>query len=112
MTANGYLGNEQRALFRVMDLRMLLYPLVFVFCWGPGAFLSDQAAARLQGPSDAVSVCFWAFSAVTLAFLRVAKPSSGHGVLGVCLYISEVSLVLGGDAPIRSHRADTLRSDL
>ncbi|XP_038160480.1 transmembrane protein 116 [Cyprinodon tularosa] len=62
VTANGYLGNEQRALFRVMDLRMLLYPLVFVFCWGP---------------------------AVTLAFLRVAKPSSGHGVLGVCLYISE-----------------------
>ncbi|KAK5604844.1 hypothetical protein CRENBAI_008930 [Crenichthys baileyi] len=62
VTANGYLGNEQRALFRVMDLRMLLYPLVFIFCWGP---------------------------AVALAFLRVAKPSSGHGVLGVCLYISE-----------------------
>ncbi|KAM4568481.1 transmembrane protein 116 isoform 1-T1 [Fundulus diaphanus] len=62
VTANGYLGNEERALFRVMDLRMLLYPLVFIFCWGP---------------------------AVALAFLRVAKPSTGHGVAGVCLYISE-----------------------
>ncbi|XP_007541863.1 transmembrane protein 116 [Poecilia formosa] len=62
VTSCGYLGNEQRALFRVMDLRMLLYPLVFVFCWGP---------------------------AVALAFLRVAKPSTGHGVAGVCLYISE-----------------------
>ncbi|KAM4736452.1 transmembrane protein 116 [Anableps anableps] len=62
VTAHGYLGNEQRALFRVMDLRMLLYPLVFVFCWGP---------------------------AVALAFLRVAKPSTGHGVAGVCLYIAE-----------------------
>ncbi|MEQ2175342.1 hypothetical protein GOODEAATRI_017105, partial [Goodea atripinnis] len=48
VTANGYLGNEQRALFRVMDLRMVLYPLVFIFCWGPGVFLSS-AQIRQHG---------------------------------------------------------------
>ncbi|XP_041843494.1 transmembrane protein 116 [Melanotaenia boesemani] len=62
VTSSGYLGNEQRALFGVMDRRMLLYPLIFVLCWGP---------------------------AVALAFLRVAKPSAGHGVVGVILYISQ-----------------------
>ncbi|XP_078027422.1 transmembrane protein 116 isoform X2 [Epinephelus lanceolatus] len=62
VTANGYLGNEQRASFRVMDRRMLLYPLVFVFCWGP---------------------------AVGLAFLRVVKPSAGQGEAWVALYISQ-----------------------
>ncbi|KAM4580988.1 transmembrane protein 116 [Odontesthes bonariensis] len=62
VTSYGYLGNEQRALFRVMDRRMLLYPLIFVLCWGPAA---------------------------ALAFLRLATPSAGHGVAGVVLYISQ-----------------------
>ncbi|XP_072249473.1 transmembrane protein 116 [Leuresthes tenuis] len=62
VTSYGYLGNEQRALFRVMDRRMLLYPLIFVLCWGP---------------------------AVALAFLRLATPSAGHGAAGVILYISQ-----------------------
>ncbi|XP_049902317.1 transmembrane protein 116 [Epinephelus moara] len=62
VTANGYLGNQQRASFRVMDRRMLLYPLVFVLCWGP---------------------------AVGLAFLRVVKPSAGQGEAWVALYISQ-----------------------
>lgn len=39
VTSNGYLGNQQRASFRALDSRMLLYPLVFVVCWGPGVFL-------------------------------------------------------------------------
>lgn len=39
VTSSGYLGNEQRASFRLMDRRMLLYPLVFVLCWGPGLSL-------------------------------------------------------------------------
>ncbi|PWA20712.1 hypothetical protein CCH79_00019790 [Gambusia affinis] len=58
VTSSGYLGNEQRALFRVMDLRMLLYPLVFVFCWGP---------------------------AVALAFLR-AFTSASQGFLNCLVY--------------------------
>ncbi|XP_039661146.1 transmembrane protein 116 [Perca fluviatilis] len=62
VTSTGYLGNEQRASFRVMDRRMLLYPLIFFCCWGP---------------------------AVALAFLRVATPSAGHGWAGVVLYISQ-----------------------
>ncbi|XP_070822089.1 transmembrane protein 116 [Chaetodon trifascialis] len=62
VTSNGYLGNQQRASFRVMDRRMLLYPLVFVLCWGP---------------------------AVGLAFLRVVKPSAGHDKAGVALYVSQ-----------------------
>ncbi|XP_031157310.1 transmembrane protein 116 [Sander lucioperca] len=60
VTSTGYLGNEQQASFRVMDRRMLLYPLVFILCWG---------------------------SAVALAFMRVATPSAGHGKAGVVLYI-------------------------
>ncbi|XP_062279193.1 transmembrane protein 116 [Scomber scombrus] len=62
VTSNGYLGNEQRASFRVLDHRMLLYPMIFVLCWGP---------------------------AVGLAFLRVVKPSAGQGREGVVLYISQ-----------------------
>ncbi|XP_006805684.1 transmembrane protein 116 [Neolamprologus brichardi] len=60
VTSNGYLGSEQRASFGVMDRRMVLYPLVFVFCWGP---------------------------AVILAFLRVADPAACQGKAGVVLYI-------------------------
>ncbi|XP_026225978.1 transmembrane protein 116 [Anabas testudineus] len=62
VTSNGYLGSQQRASFRVMDRRMLLYPLVFILCWGP---------------------------AVALAFLRVVKPSVCQGKIGVVLYISQ-----------------------
>lgn len=36
VASGGYLGNQQQASFREMDRRMLLYPLVFFFCWGPG----------------------------------------------------------------------------
>ncbi|XP_047455611.1 transmembrane protein 116 [Mugil cephalus] len=62
VTSSGYLGNEQRASFRLMDRRMLLYPLVFVLCWGP---------------------------AVSLALLRVVKPSEAQGRASVVLYISQ-----------------------
>ncbi|XP_060890473.1 transmembrane protein 116 [Labrus mixtus] len=62
VTSNGYLGNQQRASFRVMDGCMILYPLIFVLCWGP---------------------------AVALAFLQLVKPSAGRGEAGVVLYISQ-----------------------
>lgn len=39
VASNGYLGNQQRASFRVLDSRLLLYPMIFVVCWGPGWFL-------------------------------------------------------------------------
>lgn len=53
VTSNGYLGSEQRASFSVMDRRMVLYPLVFVFCWGPGLFGADSDWSLLA--TDAVS---------------------------------------------------------
>ncbi|XP_027131103.1 transmembrane protein 116 [Larimichthys crocea] len=62
VTSHGYLGNQQRVSLRVMDRRMLLYPLIFVVCWGP---------------------------AVALAFLRLVKPSAGQGEAGGVLYISQ-----------------------
>ncbi|AWO96206.1 putative transmembrane protein 116-like [Scophthalmus maximus] len=62
VTSHGYLGNEQQTSLRVMDRRMLLYPLVFVLCWGPAA---------------------------SLASLRVAKPSACQGQAVVVLYISQ-----------------------
>nr|XP_043890048.1 transmembrane protein 116 [Solea senegalensis] len=62
VTSRGYLGNEQQTSLRVMDRRMLLYPLVFIICWGPAA---------------------------ALAFLHVVKPSACQGKAGVVLYISQ-----------------------
>ncbi|KAK5861648.1 hypothetical protein PBY51_017107 [Eleginops maclovinus] len=62
VTSAGYLGNQQRASFHLMERRMLLYPLVFVLCWGP---------------------------AVCLASVRLVSPAAGQGVVGVVLYVSE-----------------------
>ncbi|XP_071390643.1 transmembrane protein 116 [Centroberyx affinis] len=62
VTSSGYLGDRQWSSFRVMDRRMLLYPSVFIFCWGP---------------------------AVYLAAVWLAAPSSGPGLAGVVLYIAQ-----------------------
>ncbi|XP_068426593.1 transmembrane protein 116 isoform X2 [Clinocottus analis] len=62
MTSSGYLGHQQQASIRLMDRRMLLYPLVFLLCWGP---------------------------AVSLALLRLLAPSAGEGAAGGGLYISQ-----------------------
>ncbi|KAK1896106.1 Transmembrane protein 116, partial [Dissostichus eleginoides] len=35
VTSAGYLGNQQRACVHLMERRMLLFPLVFLLCWGP-----------------------------------------------------------------------------
>ncbi|XP_023820410.1 transmembrane protein 116 isoform X2 [Oryzias latipes] len=62
VASNGIVGAEQRVALRVLNQRVVLYPLVFVLCWGP---------------------------AVALAFLRVAKPSTGHGRAAAFLYIAQ-----------------------
>ncbi|KAF7644081.1 hypothetical protein LDENG_00228120 [Lucifuga dentata] len=62
VTSHGYLGDQQRASFRLVDRRMILYPTVFVFCWGPAA---------------------------CLAALRFVEPSACQGVAGSVLYISQ-----------------------
>lgn len=62
VSCGGYMGSQQRALFWEMDLRMVLYPLVFFCCWGP---------------------------AVALASLRLTLPSVVHGPTGVALYIAQ-----------------------
>ncbi|KAM9309855.1 transmembrane protein 116 isoform 3-T4 [Pholidichthys leucotaenia] len=70
ITSNGYLGNEQRTSFRLMDRRMLLYPLVFFLCWGP---------------------------AVILAFLRLVVPTAAMGRVGVVFYLlQDISLASQG----------------
>lgn len=93
VTSNGYLGSEQRALFQLLDRRMILYPLVFVLCWGPGFFpRPDWCLDRKVAAADLTAfLCLCCFPAAGLAFLRVAKPTAGHGVLGAVLYISQVS---------------------
>lgn len=62
VSCGGYMGRQQRALFREMDRRMVLYPLVFFCCWAP---------------------------AVTLAALRLVLPSATLGSTGVGLYITQ-----------------------
>uniref|UniRef100_A0A3Q2Q9P1 Transmembrane protein 116 n=1 Tax=Fundulus heteroclitus TaxID=8078 RepID=A0A3Q2Q9P1_FUNHE len=70
VTANGYLGNEQRALFRVMDLRMLLYPLVFIFCWGPAMWeMSHDARCRYRRAALCASAP-QAFTSASQGFLN------------------------------------------
>uniref|UniRef100_A0A3P8UN80 G-protein coupled receptors family 1 profile domain-containing protein n=1 Tax=Cynoglossus semilaevis TaxID=244447 RepID=A0A3P8UN80_CYNSE len=58
VTSAGYMGTEQRAWLRVIGWRMLLYPLIFVFCWGPA-----------------------------LTFLDVLNPTLNQGKVGVALYM-------------------------
>ncbi|XP_008321224.1 transmembrane protein 116 [Cynoglossus semilaevis] len=60
VTSAGYMGTEQRAWLRVIGWRMLLYPLIFVFCWGPVA---------------------------ALTFLDVLNPTLNQGKVGVALYM-------------------------
>ncbi|KAJ4919188.1 hypothetical protein JOQ06_026165 [Pogonophryne albipinna] len=62
VTSAGYLGNQQRACVHLMERRMLLFPLVFLLCWGP---------------------------AVCLVCLRMVSPAASQGVVGVVLYVSE-----------------------
>lgn len=95
VTSHGYLGNEQRTAFRVMDRRMLLYPLVFILCWGPGLCLRPGSILHVWKQLRSVSGSDWfcvVSSAVGLAFLLEVKPSAGQGWAVVALYISQVSL--------------------
>lgn len=58
VASGGYLGNRQQASFREMDRRMLLYPLVFFFCWGPGLCSARRRRGSLvsRNPSESVLV--------------------------------------------------------
>ncbi|CAL8299323.1 unnamed protein product [Gadus morhua 'NCC'] len=52
VTSGGFLGDRQWANLRMLDRRMLLYPAVFIFCWGPAVCvtaLSWIRPAALQG---------------------------------------------------------------
>ncbi|XP_046893942.1 transmembrane protein 116 [Hypomesus transpacificus] len=60
VTSSGFLGDRQWASLRVVDRRVLLYPSVFLFCWGPAVFL---------------------------AVLRLYKPTAVEGLVGVVLYL-------------------------
>ncbi|XP_055083689.1 transmembrane protein 116 [Periophthalmus magnuspinnatus] len=79
LSCGGFVGCQQRALLQEMDLRMVLYPLVFFCCWGP---------------------------ATLVALLRMLFPLGPQGLTGAALYITQVlacgsqglwfSLVFGG----------------
>ncbi|CAL8249417.1 unnamed protein product [Boreogadus saida] len=52
VTSGGFLGDRQWAKLRMLDRRMLLYPAVFIFCWGPAVCvtaLSWLRPAAVQG---------------------------------------------------------------
>uniref|UniRef100_A0A3Q0SD16 Transmembrane protein 116 n=1 Tax=Amphilophus citrinellus TaxID=61819 RepID=A0A3Q0SD16_AMPCI len=83
VTSNGYLGSEQRASFSEMDRRMVLYPSIFVFCWGPGLVKNVQNHWR-----DCV-LCLQALTSASQGFLnclvygwtRVHLRRAGRSVL-------------------------------
>ncbi|KAJ8004882.1 hypothetical protein DPEC_G00140910 [Dallia pectoralis] len=60
VTSSGFLGDKQWSSLRGLERRMLLYPSVFLFCWGP---------------------------AVLLAAMILVHPRTAEGVVGVILYI-------------------------
>uniref|UniRef100_A0A3Q2VMG1 Transmembrane protein 116 n=1 Tax=Haplochromis burtoni TaxID=8153 RepID=A0A3Q2VMG1_HAPBU len=80
VTSNGYLGSEQRASFSVMDRRMVLYPLVFVFCWGPGLFGADSDWFLLA--TDAVSEG----KAGVVLYILQALTSASQGFFNCLVY--------------------------
>lgn len=49
MASNGIVGPEQRAALRVLDQRVVLYPLVFVLCWGSGESVQPSPRERSGG---------------------------------------------------------------
>uniref|UniRef100_A0A667Y180 Transmembrane protein 116 n=1 Tax=Myripristis murdjan TaxID=586833 RepID=A0A667Y180_9TELE len=77
VTSAGYLGDRQWASFRVVDRRMLLYPSVFIFCWGPAVYL---AAARLFRPTAARGL------ASVVLYIAQAFTSGSQGFLNCLVY--------------------------
>lgn len=71
VTSCGYLGSQQRATFRLMDRRMLLYPLVFFFCWGPGG-----GSVWWAGGVCECVVCVYVFLTESVCL----PPSGGVGI--------------------------------
>lgn len=101
VTSCGYLGSQQRVTFRLMDRRMLLYPLVFFCCWGPGRG-SRWCARQAGGACVCLCVCSSlclsvSHPAVVLASIQVVNPSLAQGATGVTLYILQVGLNLDAE---------------
>ncbi|XP_072520777.1 transmembrane protein 116 [Salminus brasiliensis] len=60
VTSHGFLADRQWATLRVLEVRMVLYPTAFFFCWAP---------------------------AILLATMMLFKPEEVKGWVGVILYI-------------------------
>ncbi|KAL0985314.1 hypothetical protein UPYG_G00155370 [Umbra pygmaea] len=77
VTSSGFLGDKQWASLRVLERRMLLYPSVFLFCWGP-AVLVGVVYLSIPKTSDGVI-------GVILSILK-ACTSCSHGLLNSLVY--------------------------
>ncbi|CAL8248816.1 unnamed protein product [Lota lota] len=72
VTSGGFLGDRQWANLRVLDRLMLLYPAVFIFCWGPAlcvAVLSWTLPTAMQG-AVVVFYVIQAFTSGSQGFLN------------------------------------------
>uniref|UniRef100_A0A3B3D5R2 Si:ch211-157p22.10 n=1 Tax=Oryzias melastigma TaxID=30732 RepID=A0A3B3D5R2_ORYME len=57
MASNGIVGPEQRAALRVLDQRVVLYPLVFVLCWGSAQIYPPSPLQALTSASQGFLNC-------------------------------------------------------
>ncbi|XP_041708963.2 transmembrane protein 116 [Coregonus clupeaformis] len=77
VTSSGFLGDRQWASLRVLDRHMLLYPSVFLFCWGPAVFLAAMILYNLKSVEGVVGVVLYILQAFT---------SSSQGLLNCVVY--------------------------
>ncbi|XP_077432704.1 transmembrane protein 116 isoform X2 [Vanacampus margaritifer] len=82
VTAHGYLGDQQRASLRALDLRMLAYSLTFALCWAPTASLvalnAMTSSLDLGGVSVVVLYVTQAITSASPGILHLAALACGR----------------------------------
>ncbi|XP_077383823.1 transmembrane protein 116 [Festucalex cinctus] len=82
VASHGYLGNQQRASLRALDLRMLAYSLTFALCWAPTASLvalnATTSSLDVVGVSVAVLYVTQAITSASPGILRFAALACGR----------------------------------
>uniref|UniRef100_A0A3P9KJJ4 Uncharacterized protein n=1 Tax=Oryzias latipes TaxID=8090 RepID=A0A3P9KJJ4_ORYLA len=70
VASNGIVGAEQRVALRVLNQRVVLYPLVFVLCWGPAVALGGGSRTELRPTSLPPPTPFQALTSASQGFLN------------------------------------------
>ncbi|XP_010903519.2 transmembrane protein 116 [Esox lucius] len=77
VTTSGFLSDRQWTSLRGLERRMLLYPSVFLFCWGPAVLLAAMILYNPRTVEGVVGVILYVLQAFT---------SSSQGLLNCVVY--------------------------